>query len=186
MQKDFFTSQSRLLSISIRLGLSLTLGILAVLLLIDLASVASPALAPSNSHGHGDLDTTFGSGGIVTTAIGPSYDYAYAVSVQPDGKIVAAGHADSGSDYNFAVMRYTVSGDLDVTFGNGGVVTTPIGPGSDTAQAVTIQPDGKIVAAGYADNGRDDELGVARCTVAGALDPTIGNGGAVTTPIGTD
>lgn len=46
---------------------------------------------------------------------------------RPDGKIVAAGYADNGSDYDFALVRYTASGVPDTTFGSGGVVTTPIG-----------------------------------------------------------
>ena len=109
MQETLFSKQSRLLSISIRLGLSLTLGILTLLLLIGLVSVASPSLTPPAPSGSGDLDATFGSGGIVTTPIGPGAAVAHDVAIQPDGKIVAAGYAANGSVYDFAVVRYTIS-----------------------------------------------------------------------------
>ena len=82
MQENLFTKQSRLLSVSIRLGLSLALGILAVLLLTALVSVASPSLAPADPSAPGDLDTTFGTGGVVTTSIGPGWDSAYGVAIQ--------------------------------------------------------------------------------------------------------
>jgi len=50
-------------------------------------------------------DATFGTGGFVTTAIGPGNDIAQAVAIQPDGKIVAAGYAFSGTNNDFAVVR---------------------------------------------------------------------------------
>jgi uncharacterized delta-60 repeat protein len=74
----------------------------------------------------GDLDTTFGSGGIVITDFG-GYDYATALALQSDGKIVAAGDAWSqvdGGPSNFALARYNSDGSLDTTFGNGGKVTS--------------------------------------------------------------
>lgn len=57
-------------------------------------------------HNSGSLDTTFGTGGIVTTAVGASYDYAYSVALQSDGKIVAAGYSNNGSNGGFALVRY--------------------------------------------------------------------------------
>jgi uncharacterized delta-60 repeat protein len=56
--------------------------------------------------GSGALDASFGSGGIVTTPIGLGKDYASGVAIQPDGKIVAAGRTNNGSDDDFAVARY--------------------------------------------------------------------------------
>jgi uncharacterized delta-60 repeat protein len=76
---------------------------------------------------------------------------------------VAAGSAYNGSsDDDVALVRYTVSGAPDTTFGSGGVVTTPVGPGRDRANGLAIQPDGKIVAAGYTDNGSDYDFAVVR------------------------
>jgi uncharacterized delta-60 repeat protein len=185
MQENRFTKQSRLLSISFPLGLSLALGALFVLFLISLVSVASSSLVAAGSSAPGDLDATFGSGGVVTTSVGPDDEYAYDVAIQPDGKIVVVGYADNGSDADFALARYTISGTLDTSFGSGGVVTTPIGPRDDYGWSVAIQPDGKIVAAGYASNGSDEDFALARYTVSGTLDTSFGSNGIVTTPIGS-
>jgi uncharacterized delta-60 repeat protein len=185
MHRDLLAKRSYRLPISIRLGLSLAVGMLAVLLLASLLVVASPPLAQIALPNPDDLDTTFGTGGVVTTAIGPGNDGAFAIAVQPDGKIVAAGSAHSGNDYDFALARYTVSGTLDSSFGTGGVVTTAIGPGDDGAHAVVIQEDGKIVAAGSAHSGSDWDFALARYTVSGTLDSSFGTSGVVTTPIGT-
>lgn len=70
---------------------------------------------------NGSLDTSFGSGGKVITdfAVG-TFDGAYAIALQPDGGIVAAGEAFNGTDMDFAIVRYTAAGNLDPTFGNAG------------------------------------------------------------------
>ena len=125
---------------------------------------------------NGTLDPTFGTGGIVVTPIGDSAT-TYAVALQSDGKIIAAGGA-STSDFadNFALARYDVDGSLDSSFGSGGIVMTDVGY-SDTAHAVTIQSDGRIVAVGAASQG----FALARYEADGDLDTTFGSGGVVIT-----
>ncbi|MEQ1762533.1 MAG: carboxypeptidase regulatory-like domain-containing protein [Pyrinomonadaceae bacterium] len=150
------------------------------------------ALARYNADG--SVDVSFGAGGRVTTAIGPgsNADVAYAVAIQTDGKIVAAGQADGigGSGTDFAVVRYNADGSLDLSFGVGGKVTTPIGPGSvtDIANALAIQTDGTIVAAGYVDDmgSSGSDYAVVKYSTDGSLEPLFGIGGKVTTPIGAD
>ncbi len=134
------------------------------------------ALARYNSNG--TLDASFGDGGKVTTGFGGWYDYASAVAIQNDGKIVAAGHAEVGG---FALARYNSDGTLDTSFGNGGKVTTDFGSMSDEAYAVAIQSDGKIVAAGYAQIAGQWDFALARYNSDGTLDDGFGNGGKVTT-----
>jgi uncharacterized delta-60 repeat protein len=103
----------------------------------------------------GSLDTTFGNGGMVVTTFAAdlSGGQALAAAVQPDGGIVVAGTApgiDANGDPNwneFTVARYTADGTLDTTFGNAGSVQLSFG-GADSADAVSIQPDGKILATG--------------------------------------
>jgi uncharacterized delta-60 repeat protein len=99
----------------------------------------------------GTLDTSFGSGGKVTTPIGnPSVAYARSVKLQTDRKIVAAGYISNSTSYfDFALVRYNINGSLDTSFGLGGKVITPVGNAEDVACAVAIQPDDKIVAAGF-------------------------------------
>ncbi len=119
----------------------------------------------------GALDTSFGTGGKVTTAIGSGADQAYAVAIQSDGKIVVAGYSHNGTNNDFAVARYTTAGALDTTFGTDGAdadsdpdgfVTIAIGSGNDVARAVAIDSDGKIVVAGYSHNGTDNDFALAR------------------------
>ena len=134
----------------------------------------------------GALDTGFGSGGaVVDAAIGAGNDYARSVVVQPDGKIVVAGHAGNGTNDDFALARYTSTGAPDPGFGTGGHALTPIGPGDDDAYSLALQADGKIVLAGYAHNGSNYDIALARYTSTGALDAGFGTGGKVTTAIGT-
>ncbi len=129
----------------------------------------------------GDLDPSFGTGGKVTTAIGASSaDVAYAVALQSDGKIVAAGYSSNGANDDFALARYNTDGTLDTGFGTGGKVTTAIGSGDDRAYAVALQADGKIVAAGSSSS----DFALARYNTDGSLDSSFGTGGKVTTAIG--
>jgi len=124
--------------------------ICTLILMLNLAVISSQA-AP------GELDITFGVNGKVTTSIGTNKRaIANAVALQADGKIVAAGYSLIGTDPNstnndFAVVRYNADGSLDTTFGSGGIVTTPIGIGYDTAFSAAIQSDGKIVVVGTTD-----------------------------------
>ena len=133
----------------------------------------------------GSLDTSFGNGGKVVTPIGTSGDFASSVAIQPDGKIVAAGGSNNGSNDDFALVRYNTDGSLDTTFDSDGKVTTPIGTFDDLAYAVAIQPDGKIVAAGYSSIGSNVAFALARYNPDGTLDITFDSDGKVITPIGT-
>jgi uncharacterized delta-60 repeat protein len=126
----------------------------------------------------GRLDPTFGIGGTVTTDFGGIIeDIATALVLQPDGKLVAAGH-DSNGDLDFALARYLPDGRLDPTFGTGGTVTTDGGLGG--ILALVLQPDGKLVAAGEGEGG----FALVRYLPDGRLDPTFGTGGTVTTNFG--
>jgi uncharacterized delta-60 repeat protein len=133
----------------------------------------------------GDLDTSFGTGGKVTTPIGSGNDEAWSVVLQSDGKIIAAGYSHNGANNDFAVARYNADGSLDTSFGTGGKVTTPIGSENDTAYSVVLQSDGKIVAVGNSHNGTNFDFAVARYNADGSLDTSFGTGGKVTTPIGS-
>jgi uncharacterized delta-60 repeat protein len=133
---------------------------------------------------NGSLDTTFDTDGKVTTAIGSGTDAAYSVVLQSDGKIVVAGNSRIGSNDDFAVVRYNTNGSLDTTFDTDGKVTTAIGSGTDEARSVVVQSDGKIVAAGYSDNGPNFDFAVVRYNTNGSLDTTFDTDGKVTTAVG--
>src|SRR5438445_6149249 len=69
----------------------------------------------------GSLDATFGAGGIALTDFGAS-DFAYAVAMQPDDKIVVAGSTGTQVGGDFALARYDPNGTLDTTFSFDGKV----------------------------------------------------------------
>jgi uncharacterized delta-60 repeat protein len=128
----------------------------------------------------GSLDPSFGGGdGIVTTEVGTSWDEAYAMALQPDGKIVLAGRCSIG----FAVVRYTPQGVLDTTFGSGGIVTTDVSGSSSHARGVAIQDDDKIVVVGTTSDATPSDIAVVRYLSNGQLDTTFsGDGIAVINP----
>jgi uncharacterized delta-60 repeat protein len=108
----------------------------------------------------GSVDPTFGSAGQVVTDVDGQRDWANAVAVTPDGRIVAAG---GSGDFNtdFAVVRYLPDGTLDPDFANGGTLLVDFHLLVDIAESVALQPDGKIVLGGLA-GGAQDGYGVAR------------------------
>jgi uncharacterized delta-60 repeat protein len=89
------------------------------------------------------LDPTFGDGGKVWLDVGTVHNEAYAVAVQPDGKIIVAGNNRNTQTDAIILARYTPSGALDPTFGNGGVVVQQLGQESCTIRAIALQPDGQ-------------------------------------------
>lgn len=132
----------------------------------------------------GDLDTTLGGVGFVTTAIGGGDDGGSpGVAIQSDGKIVVAGTSFNGSDNDFALIRYNADGSLDPTFGGDGKVVTPIGTGDEHCQGVVVQPDGKIVAAGSTTGVSGWEPVLVRYNTNGSLDTSFGFGGIQITVI---
>ena len=132
----------------------------------------------------GTLDTTFGTNGRARIGFTPSGDDAAAdVAIQPDGKIVVVG--SSFVLDRFALARLDSDGTLDSTFHADGKVTTNAGDGTDSAGAVAIQPDGKIVVAGqsWTLSGWDG-IDVVRYETDGKVDPTFGTDGIAIQPDG--
>src|SRR5581483_9634764 len=131
----------------------------------------------------GSLDASFGTGGKVLTDFGRSYDQATAVAIQLDGKIVVVGRTQTGgSNDDFALARYNADGSLDATFGVGGKVHTDLGATFfERANAVVIQWDGKIIAAGETNSaGRlvdTTDFALVRYNADGSIDTTFGGGG---------
>ena len=139
------------------------------------------AFALARYNRDGTLDTSFGTGGKVTTDF-PGGGDANALAVQADGKLVAAGV--TGGD--FTLVRYNPDGSLDTSFGTGGTVTTDFAGNVDIANALIVQADGKLVAAGSTEFFAVD-FAVARYNTDGSLDTSFGTGGQVVTDVdGTD
>jgi uncharacterized delta-60 repeat protein len=156
-------------------------------------AICPPCLAPFTPHlfalarynRDGSLDLTFDGDGTVITDFDAREDEAFAVAIQADGKIVAAGSAFGPDAQDFALARYNPDGSLDTTFDGDGMVTSDFAGGNDRARAVAIQSDGKIVAAGVAfssaclpcNGAPTDNFGLARYNPDGSSDLTFGFGG---------
>ena len=151
---------------------------------------SSQSFALARFNVNGGLDPSFGEGGMLSTGFGGGqanyqrFTAAFDVAIQTDGKIVAAGTTGKNptgyiSGNRFALARYEADGTLDASFGTSGRVRTGFGSGHGgaTALGVAIQPDGKIVAAGYARKG----FAIVRYNPDGSLDQSFGSGGRLRT-----
>ena len=134
---------------------------------------------------NGALDSTFGTGGLVRTDFGGRFDDALALAVQADGRIVVAGNSSDATGADMAVARYNSDGTLDPSFdGDGQAVVDLVGESS--ARAVAVQPDGKLVLAGWATRSVDptccaSDFALVRLTSDGAVDSSFGVDGHVFT-----
>jgi len=143
---------------------------------IVVAGSVDGAFALARYDPDGSLDTSFGSSGLVTTSFAEGDAWGNALAIQANGLIVVGGSAGG----KFALVRYTIDGLLDSSFGSGGQLTTWFAGGRAWATAVTIQTDGKIVAAG----GDGRKFALARYETNGALDNRFGGDGKVRTDFG--
>ncbi len=150
---------------------------------IVVAGSSGTAFGLTRLNPDGSVDVSFGTAGVVTTSFGRAGDDgARAVFVQPDGKIVAAGWS-VGTDQDFAVARYNPDGSLDTTFNPtrplpGTAVTAIPGSSDDEGNAVVVQPDGKIVAAGSALVASRRAFALVRYYADGQLDDGSQDGAA--------
>jgi uncharacterized delta-60 repeat protein len=133
----------------------------------------------------GALDPTFGTGGRVRTDFGGRFDEASAVAVQSDGRIVVAGSSSDATGSDMAVARYNSDGTLDTSFDGDGTALVDFGSEA-SARAVAVQPDGKVVLAGWVSHPVGGgccvaDFALARLTSAGALDSSFDGDGQVVT-----
>ncbi|HEY6078921.1 MAG TPA: hypothetical protein VIW29_08960 [Polyangiaceae bacterium] len=137
----------------------------------------------------GELDTSFGEAGLVATQVGEGSDVARAVAVDEAGRIVVAGTASSpASGLDFAVVRYLPSGELDDSFGDAGKRIVSLGDDSDTAYALALQSDGKIVVGGDSNRGSSSsgvDFALLRLLEDGSTDSSFGDAGIVTQSVKT-
>jgi len=137
----------------------------------------------------GALDANFGNGGkldIDASANLSGDSEARALLIQPDGQLLIAGYAVGSGTDDFLVMRLNgADGTPDLNFGTAGITRTPIGTGEDIANAMLLQPNGRIVLAGstYDAVAGHRDFALARYTTGGVLDPDF-SGGKVTTAVG--
>jgi uncharacterized delta-60 repeat protein len=134
----------------------------------------------------GSLDLTFDGDGKVVTPVAFGDNGANGIAIQANGKIVAAGTAKPTPYSDYALTRYETDGSLDITFGGDGIVLTDFEGLGDYGNSVAIQPNGRIVAAGYSGTGGPWDFSAARYNLDGTLDTSFGGDGKVTTAVGSD
>lgn len=143
----------------------------------------------------GSLDNGFGNNGIVVSDISAVFnsglsDSAHAIALQADGKILVAGTAGhNNADRGLAVIRYNSDGTMDSSFGGAGIVVTTLeGLGWEQASSIVVQPDGKIVIAGYyvsSELPSDLDLAIVRYNSDGSLDSSFHSDGVATLNLGS-
>jgi uncharacterized delta-60 repeat protein len=144
----------------------------------------------------GSMDTTFGGGLVSTSFSGGGESIPFAVAIQPDGKIIAAGATGGStvSTFIFAAARYNTDGTLDSTFGTVGTVTVVIP--SSIVSSIAIEQDGEIILGGGSgfDGGKGTvslvslagtQFVLAGLNPDGSVDTAFGNGGKVQQTVGS-
>lgn len=117
----------------------------------DVNSGGDEDFAVARLNSDGLLDTTFDTDGLTQTDFSSSYDAAYSVNVQSDGKIVLSGTSDESGTTDFAFVRYNTDGSLDASFdADGRLVTDILGSSNDIAYDSALQTNGRIVSVGCA------------------------------------
>lgn len=169
-------------------------AIKAIALQADGRIVAAVGNVLARYHADGTLDTSFGSGGTAAGVLGPDgNNEIFDIAVQPDGRIVAVGKARaSGASAlgdDFAAARYNPDGSRDGGFNAGQPLQVDWIGAPDRATRVLLQPDGRIVLAGFAttlytSTTDDSGFAVARLNADGSLDSGFGSAGRAVAEIG--
>ncbi len=152
-----------------------------------LDSTLGATFAVLRFNANGTIDNTFGNGGMFYTAVSNN-NLCYAMSLQPDGKIILAGQVSNNTTYKFHIglLRLSSSGTFDTGFGIGGKVITSFGNFDDMAQTMQLQADGKIIVGGaynlnYSPNQNTGDFALLRYNADGTLDSAYGRHGIITT-----
>ena len=136
-------------------------------------------------NSNGSLDTNFGVNGKLNLELGSPYDFAYAVKIQTDGKILIGG-SSGGVNGGFCLVRLLPTGLMDPSFGTNGMVVTIISPGNEsTIKSLDLLSNGKIIALGNSVSNGTQNIVLAQYNEDGSLDSSFGTGGKTETVIET-
>ncbi len=149
-------------------------------------------VAVSRINANGTLDTTFGTGGKVTTDLAGNNDSATCIAINADGKFAVGsftyGAGSSSIFADFGIVKYNSNGSLDTSFSSDGKQVVVISSSSnDKPCAITFQSNGKILVGGevFPTSSSRNDYGIVRLNTNGTLDTTFSSDGIFTTPIGT-
>ena len=148
------------------------------------ATIPAVVIACEPSPGLSSCDAVEG-GGRIVTAINEDQSAAVSVLAVGGSRVVAVGEVSDEKTINFAFTRYAANGDLDLAFGTDGSGRPRVRFGEDALIAAgALDGDGRIVAAGTIGTPSHD-IGLARLTPHGVLDPSFGAGGTTRTSVGS-
>ncbi|MGH6755111.1 MAG: hypothetical protein ACREDP_23380, partial [Bradyrhizobium sp.] len=148
------------------------------------ASGSDYDMAVTRINSNGTLDGGFRGGGKFSIDASDAVDDdGKAIALAPDGTFYVVGAGQIDTDLDFMIFKFEADGDDDLSFSGNGNLFTHFGVGNDGASAAAVQPDGKLVVAGYADAGSERDVAVARYSATGAPDATFA-GGWTTIPVG--
>lgn len=135
----------------------------------------------------GELDSSFGENGIIISSISDDDDFLKAILLQEDGKIIAISRSTFNGDYQVSISRYQTNGELDISFGTNGIVTTYIGDGYNRVFDGNILDNGNLVISATIEvENNDDNIILLSYLHNGDLDPNFGNNGIIHTNIFND
>lgn len=123
----------------------------------------------------GNLDPSFGTAGLVTSNL-PNLNAQTGITIQPDGKIIVGSTLFQGGNEVSGFTRFNSNGSLDQSFGTNGTAIV-----SFVLANLTLQPDGKIIAAGFVDQSSTFTMALSRLNSDGSVDTTFGQNGIVQT-----
>jgi uncharacterized delta-60 repeat protein len=133
---------------------------------------ATTGVLVARYDGNGDLDPSFGTGGVTVSDFVPEFEAGNGLVLQPDGKVVITGTSSNTGTGAFRVARYTAAGVLDPTFGVGGTTTVDVTSGNDFGYQILRQADGKLVIGGAANSTND--IALARLGTGCLSSPALG------------
>jgi len=135
----------------------------------------------------GSPDLTFSGDGFTGDSLGARDLSAYAMAIQPDGKILVGGYVEYDNDLfdRFWVERFLPNGNLDHSFDGDGLVMTKVGEDYSGLSNLFIQGDGKIIATGYATFNSNYDFVAVRYNSNGSLDHSFSGDGIATASIST-
>jgi uncharacterized delta-60 repeat protein len=130
-------------------------------------------------HANGIIDSSFAVNGKAIITLNNGSGLGYAIKLLPNGKIILAGSSKISGNIGFACVRLNSDGSIDSTFGNAGVVITPIGLSDDRALTIHVHNDGRFLLAGYSKLGSYLRAVMIRYLYDGSIDMSFGNNGMV-------
>ncbi|MBC7626960.1 T9SS type A sorting domain-containing protein [Ferruginibacter sp.] len=145
---------------------------------------ATSSFAIARYHPNGSLDNSFSSDGKQVVAVG-SYSYVNSLIIQADGKLFALGINTEGSKISIATARFNAAdGSLDPNYNATGLLIDHLSQGYTFYTSAAVQPDGKILAAGYSWNGLNVDFALTRYNINGSFDNSFSGGGKLMTDFG--